>query len=155
MEKYFKYEDFCKEVDKGDLLVGNNAEWAKEIARRTPAVEIAENDCFAEQENHFVQGIRPEDDFLEILNWYRNLYHAENPDTEHGIVARAINDLFVAMKQRKAEDKFFEAASQATAEQKAKDAYAEACAKYDEAIEETKKRYGTTPNNEKPALKER
>lgn len=36
MGKIIDYDDFCKEVDKGDLLVGNNAEWAKEIAWRTP-----------------------------------------------------------------------------------------------------------------------
>lgn len=41
MDRYLKYEDFCKEVDKGDLLVGDNAELAKEIARRTPAVTVA------------------------------------------------------------------------------------------------------------------
>jgi hypothetical protein len=42
MPKYFKYEDFCKEVDKSDLLIGNNAEWAKEIAERTPQADVAE-----------------------------------------------------------------------------------------------------------------
>ena len=35
---------------------------------------------------------------LEILNWYRNLYYTENDNTEHGIVARAINDLFMKYK---------------------------------------------------------
>ena len=39
----------------------------------------------------------------EILNWYRNLYHAENSNTEHGIVAMAINDMFLA-SQREIED---------------------------------------------------
>ena len=106
MDKYFRYEDFCKEVDKGDLLVGNNAEWAKEIARRTPAVEIFDTKHDSEQDNHFAQGVQPDDDYIAILNWYRNLYHAENPDTERGIIARAINDLFADMKQRRAEDKF-------------------------------------------------
>ena len=32
---------------------------------------------------------------LEILNWYRNLYYTENSNTERGIMARAINDLFM------------------------------------------------------------
>ena len=41
-EKYIKVSDFCKEVDKGDLLVGNNAEWAKEIAHRLPSADVAE-----------------------------------------------------------------------------------------------------------------
>lgn len=40
MGKIINYDDFCKEVDKGDLLVGNNAEWAKEIAWRTPAATL-------------------------------------------------------------------------------------------------------------------
>lgn len=30
----------------------------------------------------------------EILNFYRNLYHAEPQTTERGIVANAINTLF-------------------------------------------------------------
>lgn len=41
-EKYIKVSDFCKEIDKGDLLVGNNADWAKEIAHRTPPSDVSE-----------------------------------------------------------------------------------------------------------------
>ena len=36
---------------------------------------------------------------LDILNWYRNLYYKEENDTEHGIMARAINDLFMKYKK--------------------------------------------------------
>ena len=32
---------------------------------------------------------------LQILNLYRNFYYTENSNTERGIVARAINDLFM------------------------------------------------------------
>lgn len=39
------------------------------------------------------------EDPLEILNWYRNLYYKEPSNTERGIMANAINDLF--MKYRK------------------------------------------------------
>lgn len=39
------------------------------------------------------------EDPLEILNWYRNLYYTEPSNTERGIMANAINDLF--MKYRK------------------------------------------------------
>ena len=39
------------------------------------------------------------EDPLEILNWYRNLYYKEPGNTEQGIMANAINDLF--MKYRK------------------------------------------------------
>lgn len=39
------------------------------------------------------------EDPLEILNWYRNLYYKEPSNTEQGIMANAINDLF--MRYRK------------------------------------------------------
>lgn len=35
------------------------------------------------------------EDPLEILNWYRNLYYKEAGNTERGIMANAINDLFM------------------------------------------------------------
>ena len=35
------------------------------------------------------------EDPLEILNWYRNLYYKEPSNTERGITANAINDLFM------------------------------------------------------------
>lgn len=38
-------------------------------------------------------------DSVEILNWYRNLYYKEPSNTERGIMANAINDLF--MKYRR------------------------------------------------------
>lgn len=34
-------------------------------------------------------------DPIEIINWYRNLYYKEPSNTEQGIMANAINDLFV------------------------------------------------------------
>jgi len=40
--RYIAVEDACAEVDKGDLLVGNNADWAKEIICRTPAADVVE-----------------------------------------------------------------------------------------------------------------
>lgn len=51
-------------------------------------------------EKYFVEGIKENNitDPLEILNWYRNLYYKENDDTERGIIARAINDLFMKYK---------------------------------------------------------
>ena len=42
MKKYIDCELACAEVDKGDLLTGNNAEWAKEIINRTPAADVVE-----------------------------------------------------------------------------------------------------------------
>lgn len=38
-------------------------------------------------------------DSLEILNWYRNLYYKEGNNTERGIMALAINDLFMMYKK--------------------------------------------------------
>lgn len=35
------------------------------------------------------------EDPIEILNWYRNLYYTEPSNTERGIMANAINDLFM------------------------------------------------------------
>ena len=43
------------------------------------------------------------EDPLEILNWYRNLYYREPSNTERGIMADAINDLFVGYKIVKVE----------------------------------------------------
>lgn len=40
MLKYISVNDFCKEVDKGELLVGDNATWAKEITRNLPAANV-------------------------------------------------------------------------------------------------------------------
>ena len=35
------------------------------------------------------------EDPLEILNWQRNLYYTEPANTERGIMADTINDLFM------------------------------------------------------------
>ena len=53
-------------------------------------------------ENIFVEEIYKHDmtDPLEILNWYRNLYYKEDVNTERGIMACAINALFMAYKGR-------------------------------------------------------
>ena len=53
-------------------------------------------------ENIFVEEVIEDNitDPLEILNWYRNLYYKEASDTERGIMAEAINSLF--MKYRNA-----------------------------------------------------
>ena len=52
-------------------------------------------------DNDFVEEVIEDNitDPLEILNWYRNLYYMEGSNTERGIMANAINDLF--MKYRK------------------------------------------------------
>ena len=47
----------------------------------------------------FVSGIQKNDSYMDILNWYRNLYHAESTSTERGIMANAINDLFMSLRE--------------------------------------------------------
>ena len=42
MYEYIKRTDAINEVNRGDLLVGNCAEWAKEIIWRTPYADVAE-----------------------------------------------------------------------------------------------------------------
>ncbi len=42
MHEYIKRSDAINEVNRGDLLVGNNAEWAREIIWRTPYSDVAE-----------------------------------------------------------------------------------------------------------------
>lgn len=46
----------------------------------------------------FVSNVNKNDSYMDILNWYRNLYHAEPLITERGIMANAINDLFMSLK---------------------------------------------------------
>ena len=46
-------------------------------------------------EEHFVKGAEKCSSPEDILNWYRNLYYKENENTEHRIVAEAINEFFV------------------------------------------------------------
>lgn len=54
-----------------------------------------------EYENTFVREVKEKNiiDPLDILNWYRNLYYKEDNHTEHGIMAWAINDLFMKYKK--------------------------------------------------------
>ena len=42
MYEYIKRTDAIKEVNRGDLLVGNCAEWAREIIWRTPYADVKE-----------------------------------------------------------------------------------------------------------------
>ena len=63
-------------------------------------IEELFKDYMVDAENYFVREVREYNitDPLEILNWYRNLYYTENNNTERGIMARAINDLFMKYK---------------------------------------------------------
>ena len=52
-------------------------------------------------DNHFAEGVIEYKltDPWQILNWYRNLYYKEASNTERGIMAMAINDLFMKYKE--------------------------------------------------------
>lgn len=52
-------------------------------------LELCENDFVKEIIDKDIQGV------LEILNWYRNLYHKEELNTERGVMALTINSLFM------------------------------------------------------------
>lgn len=64
-----------------------NKNWIKEAINEYMSVN---------SENYFVKEVFKNDmkDPLEVLNWYRNLYHNEDADTERGFMARVINTLF-------------------------------------------------------------
>ena len=51
-----------------------------------------------ENEQHFISSINKNDSYIDILNWYRNLYYREGLNTERGIMADAINDLLMSLK---------------------------------------------------------
>lgn len=66
---------------------------AKNLRRENKEMAVSNR----EYENLFVKEVKEKciTDPLDILNWYRNLYHTEDNHLEHGIVAYAINDLMV------------------------------------------------------------
>lgn len=57
---------------------------------------------------YFVEGCNKVNGCMNVLNWYRNLYYKEDPDTEQGIMARAINDMFMKAKSLGVLDKLSE-----------------------------------------------
>jgi hypothetical protein len=53
-----------------------------------------------EMERYFVSNANKMDSYIDVLNWYRNLYYHESTNTERGIMAWAINDLFISLQDR-------------------------------------------------------
>lgn len=70
---------------------------SEETIRKLVAEELA-----IKGENFFVKEVYAKDmrDPLDILNWYRNLYYKEGLDTERGLMANTINDLFMQMNAK-------------------------------------------------------
>lgn len=56
--------------------------------------------------NTFENGCEHCNNFMDILNWYRNLYYKEPQETERGIMSMAINDMFIKAKELGVIDKF-------------------------------------------------
>lgn len=75
MAEYVDREKVIKEIDKGDLLVGNNAEWAKEIVYRTPTEDVRPvvrcKDC-----KYYETG----KDYTPYCTNFENLLEEMNPD---------------------------------------------------------------------------
>ena len=75
MAKYIDINKAIAEIDKGDLLIGNNAEWAKEILYRTPTADVVEvvrcKDC-----KHWENGKQYE----PYCNNVKNLFEEMKPD---------------------------------------------------------------------------
>lgn len=64
-----------------------------------PIYKTVANDLSVNGENDFVRDAYAYDmTTLEILNWYRNLYYKEGIETERGLMAMTINDLFTKYK---------------------------------------------------------
>ena len=57
------------------------------------------------REKYFVEECKNIKGYINILNWYRNLYYQDELDTEHGIMARAINETFMKLKELNVLDK--------------------------------------------------
>ena len=51
-------------------------------------------------EEHFVKDAENCHSSEDILNWYRNLYYKEDQHTERRIMAEAINNYFMKIKDR-------------------------------------------------------
>lgn len=52
------------------------------------------------QEKYFIEECKNIKGYMNILNFYRNLYYKDEPDTERGLMARTINEMFMGAKQR-------------------------------------------------------
>lgn len=57
------------------------------------------------REKYFVGNCKNIKGCMNILNFYRNLYYQDEPNTEHGIMARAINETFMKLKELNVLDK--------------------------------------------------
>ena len=47
----------------------------------------------------FVKSVKEHPDYVEKMTWYRTLFHDNAPNTDKGIMAQAVNDLFYKLDQ--------------------------------------------------------
>ena len=97
-DKYQIKEAFFKLIRFNENLIA-------EIDKDTQISEQTNNINTFSSEECFVKGVQQiinngGDKNVDILNWYRNLYHNENINTEHGLMTRVINDIFMEMKYK-------------------------------------------------------
>ena len=57
------------------------------------------------REKYFVEKCNNIKGCMNILNFYRNLYYQDEPNTEHGIMAKTINEMFMKSKELNVLDK--------------------------------------------------
>ena len=97
-DKYQIKEVFFRLIRFNENLI-NNIDIREDEIRH-----INDKDKYSSEE-HFIKGVR---DIInnggnlnvDILNWYRNLYSNESINTERGLMARVINDIFMELKYR-------------------------------------------------------
>ena len=58
-----------------------------------------------DSEEYFMRGVKSIIDNggnlnTDVLNWYRNFYHTSPVNTERGLMARILNDIFTEMKYK-------------------------------------------------------
>lgn len=93
----------AKELPCGTLVVKGYSTYL--VGKNNELIPVLTEDDIEEREDksmskdfleeHFVKGAEKCSSPEDILNWYRNLYYKEDKNTEHRIVAEAINEFFV------------------------------------------------------------
>ena len=84
MYKYIKRTDAINEINRGDILVGNNAEWAREIIWRTPYADVAPVKHGHWIENHVSTGVKAFGCKEMMLAGFKCSVCGENVDVSEG-----------------------------------------------------------------------
>lgn len=98
--KYPLFDGYPSEIKLGNQISSLALDHIAESLIRSGVT--VDNSCY------FVEGCSKVDGCMNILNWYRNLYYKEGMNTEQGIIANAINDMFMKAKSLGVLDKLNE-----------------------------------------------